>query len=420
MQYPITYWEGIKKEFIYRADGSFATEEIDRVKDAGFTLMLAEFDAKTNLLVLDAAHERGMKVMVSDGDIYRAIANPEQRRAYLAGVVEKYGAHPALFGYHIVDEPNASAFDMLAEIREILAELDPAHEAYINLFPNYASPEQLGNPTYEDHLAQYTDMVKPSIISYDHYHFLKGARKQAKIITNEREQQIYDSTFGGASEFENVDRAGFFTNIEQIRNESLKTGIPFMVIILVVEHGPYRNLTDGELRWEVWQSLAYGSARLSYFTYWTPGANNTEGDDFWHWQNGMISQTGETLPHYHMIADINRELQAVGSILNEQQSLGVYHLGEMPNERYVQYLQGAAGPIDSVQGDKLTVGVFTDGYVLIANRDYENENDFCFKAEGTVALFDAESGEFLTLESEDGIYRMTLGEGDAILLKFEN
>ena len=53
MQYPITYWFGIRKEFIYRADGSLATEEIDRIKEAGFTLMLAEFDEKTNKLVLD-------------------------------------------------------------------------------------------------------------------------------------------------------------------------------------------------------------------------------------------------------------------------------------------------------------------------------------------------------------------------------
>lgn len=419
MQYPITYWFGIRRAYIYRADGTFATEEIDRVKDAGFTIMLAEFDPETNKLVLDAAHERGMQVMVSDNEIYLAIRNPEQRRTHLANVVKKYGSHPALFGYHIVDEPNAGAFPVLASIRETLAELDPAHEAYINLFPNYASPEQLGNPTYEDHLAAYTATVKPSIISYDHYHFLKGAKKQAEVKTDAREQLIYQSTFGGASEFENVDRAGFFTNIEQIRNESIKSGIPFMVIILVVEHGPYRNLTDGELRWEVWQSLAYGSARLSYFTYWTPGANNTEGDDFWHWQNGMISQTGETLPHYHIIAEINRELQAVGSILSEQTSLGVYHLGRMPNERYVQYLNGAAGPINRVDGDQLTIGVFSDGYVLIANRDYAGDNDFTFEADGTVALFDAQDSSFIALESEDGVYRMTLGEGDAILLHIE-
>ncbi len=419
MQYPITYWFGIRKEFIYRADGSLATEEIDRVKDAGFTLMLSEFDPATNKLVLDAAHERGMRVMVSDHDLHLAVQRPAEMREHLAKAVANYGSHPALFGYHIVDEPNAAAFPLLASIRETLAELDPAHEAYINLFPNYASPEQLGNPTYEDHLAEYTKLVKPSIISYDHYHFLKGAKKQERINTDAREQQIYDSTFGGASAYENVDRAGFFTNIEQVRNESIRSGIPFMVIILVVEHGPYRNLTDGEIRWEVWQSLAYGSARLSYFTYWTPGANNTEGDDFWHWQNGMISQTGETLPHYYMIADLNRELQAVGSILAEQTSLGVYHLGKMPSERYVQYASGAVGPIDKIEGDKLTVGVFTDGYVLIANRDYASENDFAFAAAGTVALFDAEDGAFFALESEDGIYRMSLGEGDAILLKFE-
>ena len=418
MKYPITYWFGIRKEFIYRADGSFAAEEIDRIKDAGFTLMLAEFDTKTNQLVLEAAAERDLKVMVSDHRIHKALCEPDNMREHLAAVAADYAGYPALFGYHIVDEPGASAFPLLASIRETFAELDPAHEAYINLFPNYASPAQLGNATYEEHLQQFTETVKPEIISYDHYHFLKGAKKE-NIAVDAREQSIYDSTFGGVSEFENVDRAGFFTNIEQVRTESLRTGIPFMVIILVVEHGPYRNLTDGELRWEVWQSLAYGSARLSYFTYWTPGANNTEGDDFWHWQNGMISQTGETLPHYYMIADINRELQAVGSILAEQISLGVYHLGEMPNEQYVTYADGAVGPIDKIEGDKLTVGVFTDGYVLIANRDYANENDFTFAACGAVALFDAESGDFFALESEDGVYRMSLGEGDAILLKFE-
>ena len=57
--------------------------------------------------------------------------------------------------------------------------------------------------------------------------------------------------------------------------------------------------------------------------------------------------------------------------------------------------------------------------VLFANRDYENENEFSFRAEGTVAIFDSEDGEFIALESEDGIYRMTLGEGDAVLVKIE-
>jgi hypothetical protein len=68
MQYPITYWFGIRKEFIYRADGSLATEEIDRVKDAGFTLMLAEFDVKTNKLVLEAAAESGAQWVIVEQD----------------------------------------------------------------------------------------------------------------------------------------------------------------------------------------------------------------------------------------------------------------------------------------------------------------------------------------------------------------
>ncbi|MBO7297316.1 MAG: hypothetical protein J6V39_08655, partial [Clostridia bacterium] len=98
MQYPITYWFGIRKEFIYRADGSLATEEIDRVKDAGFTLMLAEFDVKTNKLVLEAAAERGLQVMVSDHRIDKARYEQDNMRDHLAAVVADYASYPALFG----------------------------------------------------------------------------------------------------------------------------------------------------------------------------------------------------------------------------------------------------------------------------------------------------------------------------------
>ena len=61
------------------------------------------------------------------------------RRAHRAGE-----RHPALEAYYITDEPGAGAFPGLGKLVAYLRERDPAHLAYINLFPTYANEQQLG------------------------------------------------------------------------------------------------------------------------------------------------------------------------------------------------------------------------------------------------------------------------------------
>jgi hypothetical protein len=46
--------------------------------------------------------------------------------------------------YFITDEPGAGAFPGLGKLVAYLRERDPAHLAYINLFPTYANEQQLG------------------------------------------------------------------------------------------------------------------------------------------------------------------------------------------------------------------------------------------------------------------------------------
>ncbi len=306
----ITNWCGVPHKFIRNDDGTLAVHRFREALDAGINLIAAyDYGFETNCEVLAACEKLGMKVTMEDGRIHRALHDAEHRRELLEAVVRDYSSYPALQGYHIVDEPNSGAFPALAEIRELLAELDPAHEAYYNLFPNYASLEMLGNPSYYDHVEQFVEMVKPEILSYDHYHFCKGEPIEQHEFASDRERQIYEAAFG------KVNRAGFFDNIEDCMAVSKKTGVPFMIIILVVEHGCYRNLTEAELRWEVFNSLAYGIKRLSYFTYWTPGVDHDEGDDHWHWKNGMIAKDGTRTLHYEEVARINRELSPIGNIL---------------------------------------------------------------------------------------------------------
>ncbi len=409
----ITNWCGVPHKFIRNADGTLAVHRFQEALDAGINLIAAyDYGYETNCEVLAACEKLGMKVTMEDGRIHKALHDAEHRRELLEAVVRDYSSYPALQGYHIVDEPNSGAFPALADIREILSELDPAHEAYYNLFPNYASLEMLGNPSYYDHVEQFVEMVKPEILSYDHYHFCKvEAPKEEVKIDNDRERQIYEAAYV------NVNRPGFFDNIEDCMAVSQKTGVPFMIIILVVEHGCYRNLTEAELRWEVFNSLAYGIKRISYFTYWTPGVDYDEGDDLWHWKDGMIAKDGTQTHHYHEVARINKELQPIGNILLPYDIREVYHFGSEPDGK-VRYWPGASGDITEMTADRATVGLYDGGYVLVANKNYTDPTTVTFRVTDgkRVRLYDKLAGVWKVSEAVDGLYTLSLAAGDGELV----
>lgn len=412
-KFMITNWCGVPHKFVRNADGTLAVDRFREVAESGINLVVAyDYGYKTNCEMLAACHEIGLRVTLCDDRIDRAVHDSEHRRELLSAVVRDYSGYPALLGYHIVDEPNSGAFPALAEIREILSELDPVHESYFNLFPNYATKEMLGNPTYYDHLYEFVTKVKPEILSYDHYHFCKGKPMEQVKFEDERQNQIF------AAAFQKVERAGFFDNIEDAKAVSEQTGVPFMVIILVTEHGPYRNLTEAEIRWEVYQSLCYGAKRISYFTYWTPGVDRDEGDDFWHWKNGMIAQDGTRNPHYHMVARINRELQAVGDILLPHKVQEVLHIGSEPDKK-VRYWQGSHGAVTTLEATRVTAGFFDGGYVLIAGKDYEAAQTVRLAVEDgrTVSRYNKATGIWQKAELTDGTLTLDLAAGDGELFR---
>jgi hypothetical protein len=300
---------------------------------------------------------------------------------------------------------------MLASIREILHELDPVHEAYINLFPNYASPEQLKSPTYDAHVEDYITRVAPEIVCYDHYHFLTQTPVATpNIIGDERERLIIEAAVN------KIERAGFFDNFEIVRRRSLEHDVPYMIIVLLVSHGPYRYLNEAEIRWEVFQSLAYGSSRMSYFTYWTPGVDGADNDDFWKWNNGMITQDGKRTEHYYMVKEINAEISAIGDALVGKKSVGVFHTVSSP-EKLTKKFEGF-GPVKSIEGDDMTVGFYEDGSAIFANKSYENEADAVIYTDSILEIFDSADKEWIPLENSDGKYTLSLEAGDGILVRF--
>ncbi len=406
--YPITHWCGIPAPFMRRADGSLATERIDELRDSGITLLaIDDCGVQTNREILHYCHTVGLPAMVIDHRTTAAVFDPEHREELVSAVVNDYVDCPALHSYYIVDEPNSRDFPALAEVLRILRRLDPEREGYINLFPNYASAVQLGNDSYKEHLEQYLDVVKPALLSYDHYHLMQKKVSTELVLEDARQNAILHDSY------RQIDRPGFFDNLEQVRTAADAHGIPFMLIVLLTEHGPYRNLSEGEIRYEVFQALAYGSARISYFTYWTP-----PHDDIWHWKNGMITADGERTQHYYDVQKINRALQTLGSALNGARARAVWHIGDEPDALITPWQDGQAN-IASLRAERLTVSAFDNGMLLLASKDFSAPQTLTLTPTRgkTFDRCDPFSGAWKPLPTTDGTLTLTLAPGDAALLR---
>lgn len=359
--FEITYFHGPFAEYIVRDD------VVKNIAASGMTLVPLHYDVKTNLAALPLLRRYGLKALVGDSRIYGVYGGNriEDADQTVREIVSAYADFDdVIIGWDLVDEPNSSRFAVLGALVAAFRKYSPDKETMINLFPNYASPEQLGNPTYADHLEDFVRKVNPHCLSYDHYHFLgrEGRNRLELGEVDERERLIR------LSAEQTADRGGFFDNIEVVREKALKFGLDAMLIVLLTEHGPYRNLTYGELLWEANMCLAYGMKRLSFFTYWEPSH-----DDFWQWTNAMADTEGNLTQHYYDVQKIAASLKGVGECLFDKTCRAVFHIGEPePGARaFAPY-----GGIDAIEGEDGVIGFFDDGVLYLVNRSYRGANRF--------------------------------------------
>lgn len=401
----ITYWYGPPQDKI-------DAETYADIRNAGFTVAgpmeCSGSTPEDNNKFLDVCAEQGLKACVYDGRVNTAMQKyrdgaPDWREP-LQSMAKDYKDHPALYSYYVYDEPQAGMFQMLGDVVRVLQESDPEHPGYINLLPNYATPDQLGTPTYYDYVKQYIEIVKPAFVSYDHYHFLHFAENEVPQNVKIEETEDERENAIRRSAMVNVNRAGFFENLEIVRELSLQYNLPFMVIVLLIEHGPYRNLTENEIRYEAFQTLAYGASMLSYFTYWTV----IEPGSWWNWRNGCISCEGEKLQHYYDVQNVNREVHRYASYLEGRKSLSVSHYGEI-DEKVTHF----TGKIAAAQPVQLTIGEFEGGYTAIANKNVLHAAEFTMEFDCPVEKLDIESNRFVPLESN----HLQIGPGDLVLLR---
>lgn len=318
----------------------------------------------------------------------------------------------AIWGIDFRDEPSSAAFPELAEgVKELYAE-DENRFPLINLFPMYASSEQLGeeplfpgndskidglnadSSKYRQHVNNYISTIDSNIISVDVYPL------NIDIATGRLTTYEY-----------------WLRNLDILAEACRATGRDLWVITQAAgnskeEDGGKRHCDTAEdQRWQDYVSLAFGAKAIVYGCYY---------HGWWDQSSHMIDNAGHRTLTYYAVKKVNKELSVFADEYGRYENHGaVLFNGSNPNAA------GAKLPLVKIdkqyQPNVLTAapvlcGCFTekegDGSAYVFANMYEPQT-------GKEAKFTATfpGAESLTL------YRMgevTEIKGDTLRLTLEN
>lgn len=123
--------------------------------DICYTVFVNDNDA---LKALNAAQKVGAKLVIRVPGLF------DNTKV----TVNKFKAHPALFGYYLADEPSPDALPELQKLAAIIKSVDTVHQLYINLFPSFVSSKSINGLSYENYVSDFAkkflSVLSPLII----------------------------------------------------------------------------------------------------------------------------------------------------------------------------------------------------------------------------------------------------------------
>lgn len=251
------------------AAGTNAAVVLAEFVEAGFTHSWAAFTGlPDDQVMLDAASAAGVKI----------IAKQQAKPVSAVDVARRFKNHPALAGYMLMDEPSTADFPALAKMaREVLA-LDAEKLVLVNLYPTYATKEQLGikpYAEYSDYVYKFLSEVPVNLLSYDFYPIMR-----LELLPD------------------------WHQNLNVGYEAARKCKIPLWVWIASAGMELTPDPTIGSLRLQAYNNLAYGATGIEHFTY----RNHS-------WMRAAcIERDSSRSPTFDLVKQLHRELQAQASV----------------------------------------------------------------------------------------------------------
>jgi len=339
--FPIIGWAG--------PSGKMINDHVmSDMAQAGFTVShsSAGTEIKDVLRALDVAQNNGIRLILQHpiwhvGDDF---VLDEARKRDIKELVLRVKDHPGLYAYHLRDEPRFSLLDTLAEVSLFINSIDDYHICYINHNPPVRG---FGAPTIEHFWQYFIEHAQPQILSYDHYPITIGT--QAEIDAHAGEPNVFP-------EEKVIVKADYFECLEFVRTFSVRLNIPFWAFTCSVRHGAYPTPTEGHIRFQLMNNLAYGAGGLQYFTYAHDEA--------------LVRHDGSLTETWEIARRVNKEVQTLSPILKRLRNIGVSRTGPLWSGTRKLIPSGEHLGIDC-QGDPVTIGFFLSPenlpYLFIVN-----------------------------------------------------
>ncbi len=308
-------------------------ETLKNMRDCGITSI-----AFVRPNMLDACQKFGLKAIVFDESISGTNwAQPFDGEAVwknLPALARKIGKHPAVMGYHLKDEPRATEFLELGKAVAAVKKLAPGKWPYINLFPGTGT-------NYDKYLEDFITICKPDAVSYDRYSLLK----EGEIGKN------------------------FWSTIAQAGSLAHEHQLPLWNIVLTSPHWGYREITEADIRLQVWASLAYGAHGIAYYKFCSKELPILNAPDLGNFRNGPLDEFGEKTPTWYWLRNVNHHVQNIAPVYLELRFDDVYHIGSVPERNHGP---GSSALIKTIPKGEYVVGEFTheDGarFALVVNK----------------------------------------------------
>lgn len=273
---------------------------------------------------------------------------------------ETYNNHPALWGDDLIDEPTSAGFETLGAITDHYYANTTGKIPLINLFPIYASSEQLGNSpaieTYKKVLLPLTDFSSAAIDQYKRH----VSDYINKIDTDYISVDIYPlgvgkDLLGNAVKTTN---SKWLRNLDILAEACRETGRDLWVITQAagnekVEGGGMRYCdTPQDIRWQAYVSLSFGTKAIIHACY---------NSGWWDRDSHLIDAAGNRTQTYYAAQTVDNELKPFAGIYGDYNNLGAFlHNGKLAagtDFGFLMPVKYEAKPIIK-SGSPLLVGCF--------------------------------------------------------------